>query len=383
MRHGVGLFACLDRHVSTDALQSRLRSFEREDATLLDAISELAEQISRLCNGRPARGRELIQTLPRYRARVQLRYRGLRDARAAVDDSDAALRRKPHERRRLRLIDAKLDDMRHTFRVWRPVLDCCSRALSGRRDPLYPDRPRFHPFSNRVGAQDRIFAMLDRQLSGTQQSDMGREHGCYADITLPMSQFLDHVLAARRVSVALGMTSPTRFLDVGCGGGVKVVTARQVFAETDGLEFDPGYARVARRLIKRERIGDVKIISGDALEFQRFAEYDVIYFYKPMQDQEKLLELERRIAGQAPDGTILIAPYFEFLHRASELNCGRIDGNIFVKGLSEAGARRARIRAERTGPALPDPRVDTTQVGAWREVVNALSTTGFLGNTIW
>ncbi len=101
-----------------------------------------------------------------------------------------------------------------------------------------------------------------------------------------------------------------RFLDVGCGMGEKVFLAFALgrFSQCDGLEYDAKMAAVADFLFNRIATPDrypVCIIQGDALEFDRYGDYDVVYMYRPFREREPMSRLVRRIAAQLKPGAIM------------------------------------------------------------------------------
>jgi predicted O-methyltransferase YrrM len=142
---------------------------------------------------------------------------------------------------------------------------------------------------------------------------------------------------------------------VGCGGGIKVLLAAEYFPRADGLEYDAGYAATARQVLDRAGRLPSRVIHADALSFDGYGEYDVIYFYQPMKSPDGLRALEQRIATQARPGTILIAPYGLFSDRAEALACGRVDGAVYLAATPAAKAEALRKRAERIGIEIPRP----------------------------
>ena len=103
---------------------------------------------------------------------------------------------------------------------------------------------------------------------------------------------------------------PGRFLDVGSGLGEKVFLAFALgrFAECDGLEYDPRTVAVAEFLlasIAPENPYPIRVLKGDALNFEHYGEYDAIYMYRPIRDSRRTGCLIRRIAAQMKVGAIL------------------------------------------------------------------------------
>lgn len=88
------------------------------------------------------------------------------------------------------------------------------------------------------------------------------------------------------------------FLDVGCGIGNVMSLAKYYGFSPFGIEFDPKL--VSRALFpKLSTINPQKQSCGiyeiDALKFEHYGEFDVIYFYCPIKDSELESQLERKI----------------------------------------------------------------------------------------
>lgn len=107
-----------------------------------------------------------------------------------------------------------------------------------------------------------------------------------------------------------------KFLDVGCGPGVKMKTAQFLFGySADGVEINQDMAFAAASLNSAE---DTDVWNEDALtagtEGPRtadgaveldYSKYDVIWLYRPFRDQELESRLEQRIFAEMKDGAIL------------------------------------------------------------------------------
>ncbi|OAI39240.1 hypothetical protein AYO40_01335 [Planctomycetaceae bacterium SCGC AG-212-D15] len=93
-----------------------------------------------------------------------------------------------------------------------------------------------------------------------------------------------------------------RFLDVGCGLGEKVFLAYALgaFTQCDGLEYDARTAAVAQFLFKQlgDSIYPLQVFRADALSFDHYGDYDVIYMYRPLRDRARMRQLVTRIVEQ-------------------------------------------------------------------------------------
>lgn len=272
-----------------------------------------------------------------------------------------------------------LADLDARMRTLARVMLVIGQIMSARPRPLYPpdDAPR-NLWTEQALAADRVHVALNRVVNPEPQDAAAEGLGCFADIPLPPSRFMAHAHAAYRVALAQRRPQPARFLDVGCGGGIKVLLAAEFFPCADGLEYDAGYAATARRVLDRAGRVPSQVILADALTFDGYGDYDVLYFYQPMKSPEGLIALEQRIARCARPGTILIAPYGMFSDRAESLGCGRVDGAVYLAGTSARDAERIRRKARHIGVEIPRPQ-DWNHLndGYLRTLVDACSRVGY------
>jgi SAM-dependent methyltransferase len=239
------------------------------------------------------------------------------------------------------------------LKKWAHAVNAIRRQIAGDAHPLYAEPRDFHDRqTQQTGALDAVFVAMHKLANPAKQSSDAHDLGCHADIALFPSVFVADAHAAFRVRLAQRCPNPARFLDIGCGGGVKVMLAAQFFGRVEGLEYDAGYAQEARRVQDQIATAPGEIIQGNALEFDRYDEYDVLYFYQPMMLGSGLAALEERIAAHARPGTILIAPYPQFASRASELGCAHVAGHIFLAKTDQQDADTLRHYAEQTGFVL-------------------------------
>ncbi|MFO0012986.1 MAG: hypothetical protein ACK553_09600 [Planctomycetota bacterium] len=95
---------------------------------------------------------------------------------------------------------------------------------------------------------------------------------------------------------------PGTFLDVGSGIGEKpfIAYACGQFSRCDGLEYDARTLAVGQFLLSQlqtEYRYPIGFEWGDALQFDRYGQYDVIYMYRPMRDKAMMRQLFLRIGA--------------------------------------------------------------------------------------
>lgn len=229
-------------------------------------------------------------------------------------------------------------------------------------------------------ALDSTMYWLHRMMNANPQSGDADALGCYADIPLRASLFVAHAHAAYRVAMAQKRKRPLRFVDVGCGGGMRVLQASDFFDQVEGYDFDRRYVEAGQASMVQMRATRCNIFEDNALTFDGYPNFDIIYFYQPMSDFGGLEALEDRIAEFARPGTILIAPYDKFLQRAKALKCGRVQEAVYVTNTTQAEADALRLEAERIGPQVmhPDNSFRHQGVGWLASLASACNSNGYI-----
>lgn len=233
-----------------------------------------------------------------------------------------------------------------------------SRALLGAvltRKPLalMPDGAvEGSPEAGQLRAYERSFERLHDYLSPTTPDLYSSVAGRHGDLPYPFTKFFRLMQMVRRLLLAQGRQGRLAFLDVGCGVGLKLLQAADFFDVVHGLEFDAGRAAVAATLVERSDRTFDRVFHGDALAFDSYADYDVIYAYKPLSDPDLLRQMEARIIAQARPGTIVILPYFDIDFRFEDMGCTRIYDKVFLTGGAGQNLRGLLRRAGNIGTVL-------------------------------
>ncbi|WP_263719835.1 class I SAM-dependent methyltransferase [Albidovulum sediminicola] len=298
--------------------------------------------------------------------------------RAALSAKQRALGYAPRARGKEEAAETQYcKDLRKRLGQWRAVIAALRQIEKRANFALIPaDRPILDPRAGMEEILDITFTRAHRAVNPAVQTKDAAAHGCFADIPTRVSLFLEIAQLAYRVLLARRHTGPGRFLDVGCGSGIKVALATQIFATADGIEYDPGYAENARRALPLLRADRGRIFEGDALAFDSYGDYDVIYLYRPMQNDALMRQLEERILDQARPGTLLLAPYAMI-----EAHCPRIRKIahcVYAVGLSAAEVEGLKRQTLRIGPHIvaPDRRLPK-QIGWLAPLWEACEANGF------
>ncbi len=109
---------------------------------------------------------------------------------------------------------------------------------------------------------------------------------------------LEQLLLARRSTSA----RRPRFLECGSGFGFVAALAKELGFAVTGVEVEPRYVELSRRLFP-----SVPVEQADLLTFDRFAEFDVVYYYAPFADDQTQARFERRVEAALLRGAILVA----------------------------------------------------------------------------
>lgn len=305
-----------------------------------------------------------------FRNKLSLMDRSYRRAGGAEGTGGAEV----GELRFLRLLRRRLHAMK-------AVIDTMAFVHKGVARPLYiPPAPICDARHTQKAALDSTMYWLHRMMNASPQSGDADELGCYADIPLRASLFTAHAHAAFRVAMAQKRKAPLRFVDVGCGGGMRVLQASDFFDQVEGYDFDKRYVAAGQASMVQMQAVRCNIYEDNALTFEAYPNYDIIYFYQPMSDFGGLEALEDRIVKFARPGTILIAPYAKFLQRAAGLKCGRVQEAVYVTDTTQAEADALRREAERVGPQVmhPDNSFRHHGVGWLAALSNACNRNGYI-----
>lgn len=262
------------------------------------------------------------------------------------------------------------------FEYWQHVQNWIGSHLDHHPTPLYPEP--FWDTSVRDTLEDStdyLFKLIHSFVNPGARESQQEDEGGFADVALPLSYFMQHLVAAYRMTLAQRLGRPARFLDVGCGAGLTVLAATKFFAPAEGFDIVRAYVSEAERLMRLSNQTVGHVFEADGLNFENYADYDVIYFYCPLRYAALQHELEDRIMSQARPGTILIAPDIGFDN--TRCGCAHVVGRLFLAHGSQEDAARLRAKSEHMGPCVapPPPQVATP----WAPILEVLARNGFHG----
>ena len=293
----------------------------------------------------------------------------------ACDDSGVVQRRLSREARK------HLQTASASLRLWGRIEPIVLSQLRPRRRKLVETDSTA---AREPGVIDEVFSLFLESVHtianplANDQGAAAREHGCHRDIPYPMPWFSRMIGAAHRVCLALRRQRPLRFLDVGSGGGTKVLAATTCFDICDGLEYDKATLLMGRRFLELLEPERCRLIHGDALRFAGYGDYDVIYFYRPLIPTGQMAELEERIVSQARPGTVLLIAGSPCLDDLPGKGVHRLAYQVYITGMSSDEAREVLRTAERMGSLVPGfGRKKRSGYGYWKPLLEVSARNGY------
>ncbi|NDR59190.1 class I SAM-dependent methyltransferase [Aliiruegeria sabulilitoris] len=266
--------------------------------------------------------------------------------------------------------------MRNWANGWSAVQARISEQCPPRRRSLEYQTEKASPVhAAALDAADRTVAQLLRALAPNAPSAATARTGYGTQTGLTHSEFMALALACWRVLKAQGRHDLTRFLDVGCGVGLQVLSALQFFDEAFGLERDPDYAQAARDLFGGAGAAKAGVLEGEARNFASYDRFDAIQICLPLKPLQELKELEEYVITSARPETLLIVGHGGFAPRAEALGCARIATRLYLTGTTPRKAASLRRKAELIGTNVTPESAPLRSV--WEPILQASRRRGY------
>lgn len=111
------------------------------------------------------------------------------------------------------------------------------------------------------------------------------------------------------VAEALPETTGSAFLEVGCGIGTRMLVAHELYGlDCHGIDRVPEYvAQVSKRLPGAPGGPAVTAEVADALSWEGYGDYDLVWFNRPFNDAALQRQLEARVWEAMRPGAVVIA----------------------------------------------------------------------------
>ncbi len=142
-----------------------------------------------------------------------------------------------------------------------------------------------------------IFDAAFHNLEAAQTTTNNVVGESFAFIPFPCGAFVDMLTEA---FFLLGHDRNKKFLDIGCGFGSKVILACSLF-DGYGIEYNQDYVDKAN-LLGLNRVG-----LGDAFTFNKYDQFDLLYYYRPIHDDARYRIFENLVHRNMKVGA-LVAP---------------------------------------------------------------------------
>lgn len=165
-----------------------------------------------------------------------------------------------------------------------------------------------------------VFDIAFHQLEAANTPAEAISGDSYAFVPFPCGAFVDMAFEAFLV---LGQDKSKKFLDIGAGMGTKVILASVLF-DAYGIELDPANVE------KAKAIGLNRIGVADALAFDRYNEFDVLYYYRPISDAVLYRQFEEKVHADMKAGA-LVAPMHSEYDWDGQADMKKIGRFLYVK----------------------------------------------------
>jgi hypothetical protein len=263
----------------------------------------------------------------------------------------------PGGHRAIRDLNVAAREMKNHLRDWSSINGLIEQQMHSVSTPLFKDRIEPAAMPQVMDHITALFIDALHKVANPQndtQSDTAEDAGLHLDIPLPMDQFSAMLGAAYRLCLAQRKARSLRFLDLGCGGGTKVLAARTCFETCHGLEYEARTVASGKKLLASLGAEHCKLMQGDAFAFADYGEYDVIYFFRPLRSTEDMIEMEARVLAQVQPGTILMVPAGGLLSPDIEaFGVHHVSGHVYVTGMQAHEAQTLHDDARTIGAAIP------------------------------
>jgi hypothetical protein len=358
------------------AIRKLCSELDRLEESLAQDVADFAELLAPLPLDRDAEElHEAWSTVASARRKLSLFLKNSLQSIDELKNSDRTTLREIHR------LKTSAKTARRKLRYWGRFQSIMLQQIRPVRCALIRDRIT----PNRdVDVMDHVVTMcldaLHKVANPTAhtQSQEANARGAHRDVPLPMIQFTKMIGAARRVCLAQSKTTQLRFLDVGSGGGTKVLAATTCFDICDGLEYEKSTVESGSWFLKLLGNDTCNLIQADALEFSGYGLYDAIYFYRPLVSNDAMIALETRILSQTQPGTVLIVAGELASPGLADRGVHKLDNHVYVTGMSRADAMTLRDQAEHMGTMVPGyGRRPVPNLGYWKTLSDASARNGY------
>lgn len=149
---------------------------------------------------------------------------------------------------------------------------------------------------------NRFVGLFTSESNRATQNDLGHEYPFVAMDTRQVYAQLRFAKEYLGLADEPGEKPRPTLLDIGCGIGNILLFAEQLGFDVYGIEKDPYPCSIAQRLFGTDKVGQ-----HDIWTFDRYGEFDVLYYFRPFSDREPQRRFEAMIEDCLKPGGLLIA----------------------------------------------------------------------------
>ena len=149
------------------------------------------------------------------------------------------------------------------------------------------------------GIINRFIGYFSRQSQKETRNQADIE---YPFVAMDTRQMFDQIKFAFDYLTAAKKSGTFSFLDIGCGIGNAMLVAEQIGFDVYGFEKDEFPFRIACELM-----GANKVTQEDIRHYDKYEQFDLIYYFRPFSDGQLMREFEKMIEDRIKPGGILIA----------------------------------------------------------------------------
>lgn len=154
-------------------------------------------------------------------------------------------------------------------------------------------------YKNAFSSVCRIMAESYRHRDG----DKGPGEGGYPYIPNGSCQVFDTLITLKQLLDLKKKYCSIKFLDVGCGPGLIPFLASRIGFYSEGLELNPIWRE------KGNHVEGFEPILADGLKFEKYKDFDVVYYYCPIKDRTLETQLEEKIEDDMKVGAFVLPFY--------------------------------------------------------------------------
>jgi len=191
------------------------------------------------------------------------------------------------------------------------LLNCCFRDLS----PM--DRAFFDLVDKFFTRESERVNQTIGETAAEKYDHYVKSDGGYKCIHLRVALFIQQLNdVVKHLNLTPEQISNMKFLDVGCGVGQKIFLANCFGFRARGLELRKELISAGQNLFSDLRVEirhdgyyspEPFFIHGDALTYDGYNDFDILYFYCPLMAENLEIKLEEKLAKDAKPGAIVLA----------------------------------------------------------------------------